>query len=40
MENWLIAHMAEDGRITFKRDYADAVEKLCQLEELYHPGER
>ena len=36
----MIVRMTEDGRITFKGDYADAVEKLCQLEDLYHPDER
>lgn len=40
MESRLIVRIAEDGRITFKGDYQDAVERLCQLEDWYKPGER
>jgi len=36
----LVARITEDGQITFNGDYDNAVERLCQLEDKYRPGER
>lgn len=40
MTGGIVVWVTGDGKITYKDNYQDAVERLCQLEDKHQPGER